>query len=91
MSFAVVRNPLATERIDEAWAVSNSADRSQLEVAVVESEMQLRTDPMGVGESRDDIHERVFILPPLTLYFRVDRSNQIVRVVAARVYRSIQW
>ena len=87
MSYAVVWNPLATSRIDSAWLRADPEARSQLESAIVETERVLSESPLEVGESREDIHHRVFVFAPLTLFYRVDTQSNIVRVVTVGVYR----
>lgn len=86
MSYAVTWNPLATQRIDEAWAVADPRQQERIANGVDKIQRQLRTSPLTAGESRGSEIDRVVSRSPITVYYLVDARHRLVRVIAAVVY-----
>lgn len=58
-------------------------DRMAREVQALNS--RLRSDPLGVGESRDGGNRVAFVFR-LTVYFHVDKPGRVVTVNSVRPY-----
>lgn len=85
MSYVVVWNSTATDRVDAAFATFEGAQRQELVTSLTIVERQITQIPLEVGESRATINERVLIEPPLVVCFEVDLSTNMVRVLSARI------
>lgn len=87
MSYVVVWNLDAADEVDEAWDLAPIAEQERMVTSLAANEHLLRKDPMQVGESREVKGKRVVTHSPVTVHFRVDMIQRLVRVYAARVYR----
>lgn len=84
-------NPLwddaAYDALADAWVRATPAERELIEAAVHRVNAALRDWAAGVGESRGP-RNRVVIIDPLTVWFRVEPGNPVARVIHLRWWRS---
>lgn len=83
-------NPLwddaAYDVLADAWVRATPAEREAIEAAVHRVNEILRDRAADVGESRG-VRNRVVIVEPLTVWFRVDPGNPVARVLHLRWWR----
>ncbi len=78
MNYRVRFSPRTNRALASIWI--NAADRAAVTRATASTERHLANDPFAVGESRPG-NRGVFIVDPLTVFYRVDRANRTVVVV----------
>jgi plasmid stabilization system protein ParE len=82
MNFQVIWVREAERQLTRLW-VDYPGDRNAITAASHEIDRLLADDPGNAGESRDG-EDRILIVAPLVVYFRVDAANRIVRVGTVR-------
>jgi hypothetical protein len=78
--YRVMWGPENIDNISRVYDGLNDPDREQLMVAIESLDALLASEPMSVGESRDSPFVRVAIKRPLTVTFRVDDQERVVRI-----------
>jgi hypothetical protein len=68
------------DKISAVYDGLDGHDRERLMVAIESLDAQLAANPLSAGESRNSPLVRVAIEPPLTVAFRVDDQERVVRV-----------
>jgi hypothetical protein len=81
MTFKVIWVREAERQLTQLW-VDYPGDRNAITAASNEIDRLLAEDPANAGESRGD--DRILIVAPLAVYFRVDLSARVVRVGTVR-------
>lgn len=79
MTYTVMWRPSAERCLAEIW--TNAEDRQAITEAANDIDALLRTDPMGVGESRV-VNIRILTVSPLTIYYDVHEEDRLVAVWA---------
>lgn len=72
----------ASDALADIWVAATPDERDEIERAVLHANSTLTDDPANKGESRSG-GVRVFISPPLTLWYRVLPGQQ-ARVFGVR-------
>lgn len=78
MSHTVVWTAHAEAQLTHIW--NNALDRRRITQAAREIDVQLRSDPLNVGESREP-GIRIFFVTPLAITFHVSPKDRLVYVV----------
>jgi hypothetical protein len=81
---------MGREIIDKISKLYNGLDddhREQLMAALESLDAQLRADVINAGESRNSPLTRVAIEGPLTVVFRVDAAQQVVRITGVNYFQ----
>jgi plasmid stabilization system protein ParE len=81
MNYRVAWKRTARDMLAEVWL--NAPDRNAVTRAANRIDLLLASDPLGHGESRSG-GNRVLIVPPLTVYYRVDEAANKVIVLQVR-------
>jgi plasmid stabilization system protein ParE len=81
MKWTVTYSPAAQNELAEIWLYT--ADKSRVARAADDIDRLLRTNPLGVGESRSD-DSRVLVYPPIAVQYDVYVDDCRVTVVAVR-------
>ena len=84
--WALTWHEVALDRMAERYVDLDPADRDQLARDVAALNARLRSDPQGVGESRDG-GNRVTFVHKLVIDFHVDKTARRVTVEDARPSR----
>jgi hypothetical protein len=71
-----------------ASAKANSDLQSAIFVAMADIESSLRNEPEFVGESRES-EERLLIVKPLSVVYKIDHRRRVVHIIRARVRRAM--
>ena len=82
MNFQVIWVREAERQLTRLW-LNHPGDRTAITAASHEIDRLLADDPENAGESRDG-QDRILIVAPLVVYFRLDAANRIVRVGTVR-------
>ena len=61
---------VASDDLADIWVVATPEERVEIERAVLRANRLLAVDPENEGESRGG-NDRVLIVPPLTVWYRV--------------------
>ncbi len=67
----------SSDALADIWVVATPAERDEIERAVLRANRLLAGDPENEGESRGG-NARVLIVPPLTVWYRVQPGPQAV-------------
>ena len=87
MKYVVVWDTDAANDVDTSWERATDVERERIVAALVSLQEMLASSGLGAGESREFVTERVAFVPPITVFFRIDRMKSLVRVFAAVVWR----
>jgi plasmid stabilization system protein ParE len=79
MRFTVIWRPSAEQKLAEIW--TGAEDRQAVADAADAIDAFLRTDPIGVGESRI-ANVRILTVSPLSVYYDVNEDDRLVAVWA---------
>jgi plasmid stabilization system protein ParE len=82
--FEVLWKRSARGQLADIWV--NASNRNAITAAVDSIDRALRSDPDEQGESRED-QERVVVVPPLVVDFRVIEEDRRVEILAVRQLR----
>ena len=82
MKYAVIWIPEAETELAEIWLAAT--DRAVITNTTREIEFLLETNPLLVGESREENHVRVLFIAPLMVGYLADSSNRTVYVFSIR-------
>lgn len=63
----------ARDELADIWVAATVEERTEIERAVLRADRLIVADPTGAGESRGG-NARVVIVPPLTVWYRVERG-----------------
>lgn len=77
MNFTVTWKPAAENELAELW--TTGPDRAAIGAAADQIDVQLRRDPLAVGESRAE-PMRILIEPPLAVNYQVNELDRTVWV-----------
>jgi hypothetical protein len=83
MKYTVVWKPEAEEELARLW--TGAGDRGAVAAAADQIDTSLQWDPESQGESRSGAN-RIMIVPPLAIHFRVSADDRLVYVL--EVWRS---
>lgn len=72
----------AIDELALVWILADSASRQSINHASDQIDPALVNDPLNVGESRLEDHDRLVFMPPLAVHFEVDAPNNIVWVLS---------
>jgi plasmid stabilization system protein ParE len=79
MNVTIIWTARALNQLAEVWTAAE--DQQGVTEASYRIEAQIRANPLGAGESRDE-DERIVIDPPLRVLYHVDQARQVVHVTA---------
>jgi plasmid stabilization system protein ParE len=82
--FEVFWKSRASGQLADIWV--KSSNRNAITAAVDSIDRELRSDPFGQGESRED-NDRLFVFAPLVVDFRVIEEDRRVEILAVRQLR----
>ncbi len=82
--FEVLWSIPAERQLADIWV--KTSNRNAITAAVNSIDRALRSDPIREGESRED-DDRVFVVPPLVVDFRVIEEDRRVEILAVRQLR----
>ena len=86
MSYRIEWHPDTLRSFATDWETLRSDRQRAVMDALDGIDHQLKSHPMQAGESRISESDRVLVLPPVVVAYKVDVCQQLVRILYARAF-----